>query len=934
MLLGRGPELEQIGGLVAGAREGRGGALLIVGEPGIGKTALLREAFALASDLRVVEAEAVEAEASLPYALLGETVAPLLEWLPELPEPQADAIRAALALGPSPHAPSDRFATCAAFRRLITSAADREPVLIVVDDVQWLDTASAECLAYAARRLADTQVALVAAGRPGGEGHLLGSPSLERLEVTGLNRDDARTLVRASAPEATVSVVDLLLEIAGGNPLALRELPARLTEDQRSGRKPIDQVPVAGTAVVQAFESRLAALGADERATVVVASAAMDRELAPVVAACRDLGLQANALEGAEIAGVLAIATNRLAFAHPLLKAVAYEGAAPAERRRAHAGLAAHCGPDARAWHLAAAAVGPDAKVADLLDGAAHRAIARGAHSVATDALQRAAALTEEATMRSRRLYGAALAAAIGGAYDRCVVLLEPLAEVDDPLLRANIRHTLAVVKMTGGIEVPLDAHLRLREEAELILALDPGAAAAMLADAALLAGVSGQVGAGLPAARRAVEIVPDDASPMIRCRVLALSGIASALAGESSGARAQLDEAGRLLARIDSLSPGTQSAVLGMHARVCTGQVAQFQAELARLLEMARETDTFGLLPYLLAVAADAAYRVGNWEEAARQLSSVDLAEEYGQRGILPFSLAVSGRLRAARGETDEARAELERGIAVAEEIGSAMVVDWGRAALAFLELGIGNAEAAVAQLEQVEDSTATAGLEDPCFVPWAPDLVEAYLRIGRTADAERVSAALDRRAERAALALPLAFAARCRGQVAEEGFESHFKEALAQHDRTDAPFERARTLLAYGSRLHRARRRVEGRKRLRAALETFEQLEATVWIDRANAELVAAGASPRAPIGRPDELSPQEMRVAMAVAGGATNKEVAAGLFLSPKTIDFHLGRVYRKLGIHSRTELATLVAKGALGDPHSRERDRRDSNPRPPG
>ena len=656
----------------------------------------------------------------------------------------------------------------------------------------------------------------------------------------------------------------------------------------------------------------------------MIASAATDRQLAPVVASCRDLGIEIGALERAEMAGVLILGELRLGFAHPLLKAVAYERATPAERRRAHGALAGHCGPDARAWHLAAATVGPDSEVADLLDGAARRAIARGAHSVAADALQRAAGFTEDDETRSRRLYGAALAAAIGGAYDRCAALLEPLAEIDDPLLRANIRHTLAIVKMTGGIRVAPDAHVRLQGEAELILSIDPAAAAAMLADAALLAGVSGQIGAAVPPAERAAAVLPDTASRMIRCRVHALSGIGMALTGDSAGAAEVLDQAGSLLAEIDSLSPGTQSAVLGLHARVCTGQERALRREIARLIEMARETDTFGLLPYLLGVSADVAYRVGDWETAARQSTSVALAEEYGQRGILPFCLVVSGRLRAARGETAQARVELERGIAVAQEVGSAMVIDWGRAALGFLELGLGRPEAAIAELEPVEASTAEAGLEDPTFVPWAPDLVEAYVRAGRVADAELACASLDRRAQRAGAAHALALAARCRGLVAEGGFEDHFDEALTEHGRADAPFETARTLLAYGSRLHRARRRVDGRKRLRAALEIFEQLEAQPWVERTNAELRAAGAVRRDPIADPDELSPQEVRVAMAVAEGATNKQVAAELFLSPKTIDFHLGRVYRKLGIHSRAELAALVAEGALGErPVSRPR-----------
>jgi DNA-binding NarL/FixJ family response regulator len=914
MLLGRRLELEQIERLMAEARGGSGGALLLVGEPGIGKTSMLAEAEARAGELRVVKATGIEAEANLPYALLGEVVAPLLDGLGELPEPQADAIRAALALSPSPTAPLDRFATCSAFVSLLASAGRRQPLLIIVDDAQWLDSSSAECLGYASRRLDNTGVALLVAARV--EGALLGKGGLKRLSLSGLHREDARTLLEAGTPEAPSNVVETLLEIAGGNPLALRELPALLSDDQRRGLAPIDPVPVGGAALLDAFEARLAALGPEDRSAVVVASASVDRQLAPVVAACRDLGLTTSALETAEAAGVLRIGTEHFSFSHPLIRAVAYERSEPRERRRAHKALAAHCGPDARAWHLAAASVGTDAHAAGLLEEAAGRASARGAHRAAADALQRAAELSDDSEVGARRLYGAALAAALGGAYDRCATLLEVLAETDDQLLRARARHGLAVVTMTGGTGLSPGAPTLLVEEAERILPVRPETAAAMLADAALLAGTGGDLRLGVSAAERAAAVLPADASPTIRSQVHAMSGIAVALAGDASKAREELDEAGRLLALVDFLSPATQSVVLGLHARVCSGQTRKLRAELVRLIDMARGADTFGVLPYLLGVSADVAYRVGDWNAAARDSCSVELAEEYGQGGILPFCLVVSGRLRAARGETSRARAEIERGIALAHEVGSVMVVNWGRAALGFHALGLGDAEEAVAALTQVEAFAEESGLTDPTYVPWAPDLVEAYIRVGRIHDAELVSSTLSRTADRAATAPSLALAARCRGLVESDGFEAHFDQALAHHDRADSPFEAARTLLAYGSRLHRARRRVDGRRRLRAALETFEHLGAQPWIERTAAELRAAGAIHREPIADPDELSPQEIRVAMAVAQGATNKEVAAKLFLSPKTIEFHLGRVYRKLGIRSRTELARLAAEGVLG------------------
>ena len=391
------------------------------------------------------------------------------------------------------------------------------------------------------------------------------------------------------------------------------------------------------------------------------------------------------------------------------------------------------------------------------------------------------------------------------------------------------------------------------------------------------------------------------------------ISGISVALQGEAAAARVLLDEAGRALAEIERLSPAVQSIVLGLQARACSGQEQVLRSELTRLIAMAREADTFGLLPFLLTRLGRPRLPDRGLGNLRARLRSRRPAEEYGQGGILPFALIVSGRLRAARGETGEARIELEHGIALAVEGGAETVVSHGRSAVGFLELGSGRTGEAIAMLEQIESFAARSGLQDPLFVPWAPDLVEAYMRAGRRGDAERIATSLDRRAERAGVALSLALAARCRGLVAEEGFEDGFEAALADHERAAAPFETARTLLAYGSRLHRARRRVDGRARLRAALEIFERLGAQPWIGQAEAELRAAGAIRRSPVADPDELSPQEIRVAREVAAGATNREVAARLFLSPKTIEFHLGRVYRKLGIHSRTELATLVARG---------------------
>jgi DNA-binding CsgD family transcriptional regulator len=917
MLLGRASELERVDRLLDGVRDGRGGALVVVGEPGIGKTSLLEAAITRASGMRAIRTTGIEAEANLPYAALGEVVGPLLGGLGRLPPPQSEAIEAALALRPSPAAARDRFATCAAFVGLLDVTAGEGPLLLVIDDAHWLDRSSAECLAYAARRLTGCRAGLLIAARPRADGPVLGSSSLPRLELAGLSDEDALELVRGIVPDAAPAAVESLIELAAGNPLALRELPAELSEDQRLGLAPIARLTVATEALGEAFEARLGALDPDARAAVVVAAAATDRELGAVLAACSDLGIEAGAIERAEAAGTLMIGEGRIRFSHPLVRSVAYDRSAPAERRRAHRALAGHSGADGRAWHLAAATLGHDDEVAELLEASARRAGERGAHSVAADGLQRAAELSESEAGRSRRLYRAALSAALAGTYERCAALLAANADIDEPLLRARSRHGLVLVNLTGGMGIAAEAPGRLRTEADLVAATDPALAASMHADAALLAGTSGRFDLAAAAAERAESVLPRDASPTVRCQVRVLAGFSLTLKGDAAAARRPLDEAGSMLAQVEALTPAIQSIVLGLQGRICSGQERALRSELTRLIALARQTDTFGLLPFLLTVSADLAFRTGDWEAAERDSAAVGLADEYGQGGILVFALVVRGRLRAARGRTDDARVDIERGAAHAGEVGMATVVNLGRSATGFLELGGGRAAEAIAALEPIADFAERSGLEDPTFIPWAADLVEAYVRSGRADDAARVAASLSRRAERAGVPLPLALAARCRGLVAGEGFEAHFEDAVVNHERAEAPFEAARTLLAYGSRLHRARRRVEGRERLRAALEVFEELGAEPWIGQAKAELSAAGAIRRSPAADPDELSPQEIRVAREVAAGATNKEVAAQLFLSPKTIDFHLGRVYRKLDIHSRAELATLVAKGALGD-----------------
>ena len=908
--------MDRIQGVLEGARQGQGGALLLLGEPGIGKTTLLAEARALAADMRVASAAGFESEAQLPFAALGEVAEPLLDGLADLPEPRRLALGAALALTAPPDLPGDRFAIFAALLSLLRSAAAQRPLVLLLDDAHWFDLPSSECFGYVARRLEGSPIALLAAARPGeGRAALEGRMPAE-LTLGGLGRLEALSVLHDVSDDLALTVADELADLAVGNPLALRELPGTLTEGQRRGRAPLDPLPAPTGLLRDAFERRLAATPPDARAALLVAAAAADRALAPVVAACAELGIDAGALQRAEADALIDLSPDQLTFAHPLLRAVVYDEADAADRRAAHRALATHSSEDAGAWHLAAAAVGPDPQAAGALEAAARRATGRGAHGTAADALERAAQASADPAARSMLLLQAAGAAGLGAAYDRAASLLEPVAEIENAAIRAPARHLLGLVTLVGGSRPGLSNHAMLSEEAERIGDVNPSLAALLHADAGITAVVAGECNLALASAERAAEVVPDGAGEEIRCHVQAMLGMGLALRGMTAEAREAYDRAAALLPSVHPLSPSAQSVSFALHARICTGQERELRSEALSFGSTGRDAGTVGLLPHYLLVAADAAYRLGEWDAAAEESAeAVAIADDSGQHGPLSIALVIQGRLHAARGGEDEARAAIGHALEIAEPPGYHSTGMWAHAALGFMELGLGRPEAAITELEESRSLAESGGLRDPLIVPWAPDLVEAYVQAGHTDAARTTLALLRERALASGTTLALALAARAEGLVADEGFEARFHRALELHDDAEAPFERGRTLLAYGLRLHRARRRVAARERLREAAECFRVLGARPWVTRTRAELRAAGAVERRSAVDPDELTAQEIRVARAVARGATNREVAGELFLSPKTIEFHLGRVYRKLGIRSRTELATLVAEGAL-------------------
>ncbi len=906
MIVSRAAELGRLDELLDSLRTGHGRALVVHGDPGIGKTTLLD---ALADrcddDVLVLRARGVETEAELAFAALSDLLTPVAGAIGQLPTAQSAALAAALALGPP--APGDRLAVCVATLGLLRAVAADRPVVAIVDDLQWLDAASRECVLYVARR-ATGSLALVLAARDPWD------PALERaglpgLELAPLHADAARELLRRVAPDLAPAAAAALIEAAAGNPLALVELPAALTADQRSGVSAPELPVVPGSRLHSSFAARLDELDPLARSALVVAATHAGDDLTAISAACRAADIDVGRLAEAETRGLVKLGDGRVIFAHPLVRAAAYHAADPAERRRAHAALAAVLGGERRVWHRAAATAGTDEDVAAALERAGADAAARRGFAAAAAALERAARLSPQPEAAARRLLAAGQSAAAAGARERALGLLGEAARATrDPGLRARSQQLRGRIMVWSGS--PVDATRLLVAEAERCSREDPALAAEMLADAANACTVTNSHRRSEALACRAVALLGDDGEPEARGAVLAMLGWALVLRGKAPLGRPVLGQAEQLAAGLDPLGPHWPWLHLLLLARIPLGELERARSESADLCERARDAGALATLGGTLIVACEVAFRLGDWDAAeAAAGEAIRVAGDTGQHAWHGYGLTLSARIAGARGRAREARAAGEAALAIADAAAMRSGQRFGHAALGFVALSSGRTDEAIAELETVERIVADSGLGDPTLVPWAPDLIEAYVRAGRSDGARRVLGPLERQAASAETAFALAVTARCRCML-DDDFDRAFAEAMATDAQRPLPFERARAQLAYGRRLHRARRRADAREHLREALAGFERLGAAPWAAQARNELRAAGARRRAR--RDGALTPQEQRVAAAVRRGASNREIAAELFLAPKTIEFHLHQIYRKLDVHSRSQLVATLGQ----------------------
>jgi DNA-binding CsgD family transcriptional regulator len=895
-LLGRAAECAAIERLVEAAGQGESGSLVLRGEAGMGKTALVGHALDQAAGLTVLRTTGVEAESDLAFAGLHALLRPIADQLPQLPEPQRLALAAALGLATGEGA--DRFLVSAGVLSLLAAAAESQPLLCVVDDAQWVDAPSADALVFTARRLVAEGVVIVFGARDG-ELARFEAAGLDELVLQGLDQRSASALLDRGTRQLEPSVRQRLLADAGGNPLALLELPAALSDAQLAGREPLPGALPLSARLSTVFMQRIERLPPSARAALLVAAAADAHELGAIRRAISELELPQDALEPAEANGLVMTDGATLAFRHPLVRAAVYESATPVQRQHVHAALARALqgGPDddRTLWHGAMAATAPDEAIADALEGSAHRSQQRGGHASAATAFERAAQLTDGEHARGQRLALAAQAAWMAGQANRARHLIHRALPLADRPQRARLLYLAGTIEGRNGW---LDDGVRTLERAAA-LSEDASLTLEILREASGMATYAGDNDTAVALGRRAARLAPT--SDRDRFNAAAVAALGVEMSGDYARGAALSVKAIELAEHLDD----PQCLIWAALTAAREGIAADGLPYATRAVEIARGRALLTTLPIALQMQAagligqsrfDLAYSTA--EEGLR------LAMDIGQPWAASWNLAHLAMIDARRGAEHLARSHVEQLQALVATSGANAVSAYVWRALGLLNLGLGRPAQAFEQLLMVIESVRPES--HPLFVLALPDAVEAAVRAHRQREVAEHLARFHEWAQRFPNPARLALLARCLALVDDADAEPQFEQAI-EFAPALSPFDKARTWLLYGEWLRRQRRRVEARPHLRAALGMFQQLSVAPWEARARSELRASGetARRRDPSKR-DQLTPQELQIARLVAGGMTNPRIAEQLFLSPRTIDYHLRKVFSKLEITSRADL----------------------------
>ena len=911
-LSGRRAECEALNRLAESVRGGDSRALVLHGEAGVGKTALLEYLAGHAAGCQTARASGVQSEMELPFAALHQLCAPMLDHVAALPAPQRDALRIVFGLSAEPT--PDRFLVGLAVLSLLSSVAEERPLLCLVDDQQWLDRASVLVLAFAARRLGAESIGLVFATRnPGGD--LAGLPD---LTVAGLPDADARVLLDAAlAAPIDGRIRDQIIAEARGNPLALLELPRELTPEGLAGGFGLPGALPLARSIEQNFERRIAALPRPSQRLLLLAAADPTGDPALVWRAAAALGIDGEAAVPAAEAGLAEFGT-RLLFRHPLARSAAYQSATVPARQQAHRALAeatdAALDPDRRAWHRAQATSGADEDVAAELERSASRAHSRGGLTAAAAFLERATALTLDPGRRAARALAAAEAKIQAGALDAAEDLLAaaeagPLGDLERA--RADLaRAQLAFITSRGAEAAPL-----LVNAARRLADVDPALSRASYLDAlsaAIFAGrLAGPGGGVLSVARAAAGARPPSAAP--QGSDFLLDGI-TAYYNEGVAAGEPLLRRS-LTAFADSAA--TDQGLRWLWLAFVAGGLRTWDHESmdalsARHLQLARATGALSELPLALTARAYFHLFAGELGPAAA------LAQEFGAvREATGIALApyVALGVAAFRGDEATARTLIDATIADATRRGEGVGITIAQWSSAVLNNGLGRYAEALAAARD-----ACGYEDDVSSLLWAaPELIEAAARTGDAEAAACGYAVLTELTSACGTDWGLGVRARAHALLSEGAeAEALYREAVTRLGRTRLRVDLARAHLLYGEWLRRQRRRSDAREQLRPAYEQFQAMGLAGFAERAGRELRSTGetARRRAPAGRQQELTAQEALIAGLARDGLSNPEIGTRLFISAHTVQYHLRKIFAKLGIASRSQLSGVLPKESLG------------------
>lgn len=906
-LRGRGRECAVLDQLLVDIRQGVSRSLVLPGEVGIGKTALLQYLIESATDLDVVRAAGVKSEMELAYAGLQQLCAPMLAHLERLPAPQREALETVFGLG-SGGAP-DRFLVGLGVLTLVSEAAEERPLLFVIDDAQWLDQASALTLAFVARRLLAEPVGLVFAARePGPE-----FSHLALLEVDELRDGDARALLASAAGFALDQRVrDRIVAECRGNPSALLELRPGLTATQLAGGFGVLAAPSLCGRIEQRFRRRLSSLSDEVRRLLVLAAAEPIGDPLLFVQASAQLGIDVFDI-AAKTNGLLTPG-NRVMFRHPVLRSVVYRSAASDERRAAHQALAQATDPEAdpdwHAWHLACAAAGPDERIASELERSVGRAKGRGGLAAAAAFLQRSVVLTRERARRTDRALAAARTSLQAGAVDAARELVST-AEAGplDEFQRARI--ALIRAQLAFAVNRRSDGAPLLLKAAEQLAPLDPRLARETYLEALFAAVVAGRLGqrAGVPDVARAARSAPAAANPPGAADLL-LDGYALAITeGYAVGAPILQQALKALRSEAVDSDDILRWGLLASYAAQALWDEESYRALPTRQIQLARQTGALPVLPMSLTLRIEAHLHAGELEAAASMLEDLDALTDVAPAQV-PRYAAIA--VACARGREADARERVKVGL-------DAVVARGEGIGLAFIER---TAMVLYNALGKYGDALsmarpATEGRADLQSPPWLQELVEAAVRTG---ERQLASDALEELAGMTRIigtAWALGIEARSRALLSDgAAAEDLYRRAIDHLERSEARIELARAHLLYGEWLRRESRRADARAQLRTAYHEFTARGWEAFADRARSELQATGEKVRKrTVETRDDLTAQERQIADLARGGLSNPEIGARLFLSSRTVEWHLRKVFSKLGISSRRELT-----GALASPRS--------------